>query len=66
MRRLLVDIFAHAIRSPAKFDIKCPKDFLVELVDELTKARLDNTGNKRGLRCGDSADDYLEPEEAEN
>jgi hypothetical protein len=67
MHRLLVDIYAHAIRTPAKFDINYPREFFVELVDELTKARLDNTGKRRGLECGDPADDYLEPEtEADN
>jgi hypothetical protein len=68
MRRLLVDIYAHAITSPVAFrtDYPYPNEFLADIVTELTKTRLGCFSQNPRLRSGHSAGNYLEEEEAVN
>ncbi|KAF3005142.1 hypothetical protein E8E13_010416 [Curvularia kusanoi] len=65
MRRLLVDIYAHATGSVPEWDVTYPSKFLEDLVTELKKTCLANPPGFPILVRGDDARHYLENEEDE-
>lgn len=59
MRRLLVDIFAYAISHKYDWRVEHPKQFLIEVLVELSTARLTGCEGP-ALQAGDYPDNYLE------
>lgn len=63
LRRMLVDIHAHAVTHKLYSMSGFPQELLTDLVLEMNRARVSKLSSKRYLKYGDDARAYLEPED---